>query len=66
MLSKNSAFPVKLHTKLKIETNMCTDVQRIFAAVGVLVGLLSAEDAKLVGHIVNFNFVCFQKSRAKK
>ena len=48
LLSKNDPFPRILLLKLKIEINRCTDVRRLFAAIGVLVGLVSAEDTVLV------------------
>ena len=51
LLSNESNFASDISSKLKIEIYQCTDVQRIFGIVGVLVGLLSARDENLVRFI---------------
>ena len=55
LLSKNNPFPRLLLLKLKVEINRCTDVRRLFAAIGVLVGLLSAEEEVLVSTLIEMN-----------
>jgi hypothetical protein len=46
--NESSEFPQLLLNQLKLETNRCTDVQRLFAAENVALGLLHSNQTGLV------------------